>query len=736
VCGTNAQNPGGLSVVSLADPANPVEVFFFPGPPSIWREIKVWGDHAYVTTEAEDGGLVIVDLSPLPQSTDLPAVVWLAPDWDNSHSLFIDENGRLYLHGANRGNQGVIMYDLTQDPMNPVEVGEFDNWYCHDSFARGDTLYAAHVSDGFFSIVDVSDPAAPVLLGTKSTPSDFTHNTWLDASGDFLFTTDERTNAYVGAYDVSDPTDITEVDRLRSDNGSGAIPHNTYWLNDYVITSYYTYGVVIYDASDPHNMVEVGHYDTTPLTGDGFFGAWGVYPFFASGNLIISDIERGLFVLAPTYTQACRLEGIVTNAVTGIPVGGTTVQIVSTPSQDITVVDGSYATGYHTGGTYTVTASAPGYIDAAVFDVALVNGQLTMLNIQLQPLVPFDVSGTVTTAGTGEPVEGATVSIVSATYSYSGQSDAQGDYTISGVFADTYALTAGRWGWRTTCLAPQAINPPSNNTINVQLPIGYADDFALQLGWTVTGDATAGEWERGVPAGTVLGGQPSNPSSDVAGDCGDEAFVTGLQGGGVGDHDVDGGTTTVTSPIFDATASGIAHVRYRRWFVNGGGSGNPHDQLLIRLDNGSTTATIETVTSASSGNGTWVIRERRIDDYLEPTATMRFVATTSDVNPGHVVEAGLDVFELYYVDDTHVPELSSSLMIAPNPASSAFRITATAAGAGVIEVYDAAGRAIAAERMPASGQLDADWGLAPGIYQVVLKHEGALLAQARLVITD
>ena len=142
VCGTDAQNPGGLSVVSLADPTNPQEIFFFPGPASIWREIKVWGDYAYVTTEAADGELTIVDLSPLPQSTNLPAIVWDAPGWTTSHSLFIDENGRLFIHGANRGNGGVIMYDLTQDPMNPVEVGEFDTWYCHDSFARGDTLYA------------------------------------------------------------------------------------------------------------------------------------------------------------------------------------------------------------------------------------------------------------------------------------------------------------------------------------------------------------------------------------------------------------------------------------------------------------------------------------------------------------------------------------------------------------------------------------------------------------------
>lgn len=734
VCGTNDQNPGGLAVVSLADPANPQEIFFFPGPPSIWREIKVWGDHAYVTTEAADGELTIVDLSPLPQSTDLPATVWDAPGWTTSHSLFIDENGRLYIHGANRGNGGVIMYDLTQDPMNPVEVGEFDNWYCHDSFARGDTLYAAHIYEGFFSIVNVANPAAPVLLGTKVTPNEFTHNTWLDASGQYLFTTDERTNSYVGAYDVSDPTDITEVDRLRSDNGSGAIPHNTYWLDGYAVTSYYTYGVSIYDVSDPHNMVEVGHYDTTPLSGDGFNGAWGVYPYFPSGNLIISDMERGLFVLAPTYVQACWLQGPVTNSVTSAPVANATVAIQGTTSLDLTGVSGQYATGYHTAGTYTVTASAPGYFPTTITDVQLVNGQVTLLPIELEPMVPFNVTVSITTVGTGDPVEGAQVLMENPTYSFSGLSDANGQCVIAGVFADTYEFTAGRWGWRTTCTTPTAINA-STNQVSMQLPLGYADDFALDLGWTVSGDATAGEWERGAPAGTVLGGQPSNPSSDVAGDCGEEAYVTGLQGGGAGDHDVDGGTTVVTSPLFDATESGIAHVRYRRWFVNGGGSGNPNDQLLIRLDNGSTTSTIETVTSASSGNGTWVLRERRIDDYLEPTSTMRFVATTSDVNPGHVVEAGLDVFELFYVDDTHVPEHASTLLIAPNPASSAFRITATSAGAGVIEVHDAAGRAVVAERMPASGQLDADWGLAPGVYQVVLKQEGALLAQARLVIT-
>ena len=299
----------------------------------------------------------------MPSSTVLPTTLFTGVGWTTAHSLFIDENGRLYLHGTNRGNGGVIMYDLTADPMNPVEVGAFDNWYCHDSFARGDTLYAAHIYDGFFSMVDVSDPANPVLLGTQDTPNHFSHNVWLDDSGDHLFTTDEVGSAFVGSYDVSDPGDIQWLDQLQSDPGSGTIPHNTYWLNDFLVTSYYTFGSVIYDVSRPGNMVETGNYDTSPFSGGGFNGAWGVYPFLPSGNLIISDIEGGLYIVDPTYVQACWLEGTVTDAITTSPVNNAQVTILGPSVIDHSGLDGIYATGYHAAGTYDVLFQAAGYED-------------------------------------------------------------------------------------------------------------------------------------------------------------------------------------------------------------------------------------------------------------------------------------------------------------------------------------------------------------------------------------
>ena len=156
----------GVSIVDVTTPSNPQEVFWTQGMESVWRDLKTFGDYAYVTTEADDG-LLIIDLTGLPSNTNLPLTNWYdtgADFWSSAHNLWIDENGICYIFGANRGNGGVIMLDVATDPMNPTEVGEFDNWYCHDVYVRNDTMYLAHIFDGFISIVDVTDKSNPVLL--------------------------------------------------------------------------------------------------------------------------------------------------------------------------------------------------------------------------------------------------------------------------------------------------------------------------------------------------------------------------------------------------------------------------------------------------------------------------------------------------------------------------------------------------------------------------------------------
>ena len=74
--------------------------------------------------------------------------------------------------------------------------------------------------------------------------------------------------------------------------------HNAYIKRDYAYISHYESGLKVVDISDPNNITEVGYYDTYPQgETPNFHGAWGTYPFFSSGKILISDIETGLYVV-------------------------------------------------------------------------------------------------------------------------------------------------------------------------------------------------------------------------------------------------------------------------------------------------------------------------------------------------------------------------------------------------------------------------------------------------------
>lgn len=293
----------GLSIVDVTDPDTCIALFTVRAATSIWREIRTHGTFAYVTTEG-GSGVTIVDLSNLPFS--IKDTIWkgngmVENQIDKIHALHI-EDGFLYLYGGNYKNGGMVIADLS-NPWSPDYVGEFEQYYVHDGCVRGNIAFPGNIFSGFFSVVDISNKSNPMLLATQNTPDNFTHNTWLSDDSKTLFTTDEKPDAYITAYDVSDFSDIKEISRYRHISDSGAIPHNTYVLNDFLITSYYTEGVTIVDAHKPDTLIEVGHYDTSPFSGNGYHGAWGVYPFLPSGNFLISDIEGGLFVLTPEYVR-------------------------------------------------------------------------------------------------------------------------------------------------------------------------------------------------------------------------------------------------------------------------------------------------------------------------------------------------------------------------------------------------------------------------------------------------
>jgi choice-of-anchor B domain-containing protein len=296
-----------------------VELQLIPTQSSEWHEIKTWDHYAYVSNET-GGGILIVDL------TNLPGIVTysyftdpLHANLNTVHSIWIDEQGFLYTFGSNFGEDnhgGAEMYDLNADPLNPEFVSfyapteDYTTDYIHDGFVRGDTLWASHIYVGLLEIVDISDKLNPVSLASFSTPNYFTHNAWPTHDNHYVFTTDEVDNSYLASYDVSDLSNITMLDKVQSHPGSNAIVHNVHLYNDsFAVTSYYTEGVVIFDVTHPDNMIKIGQYDESSLSGGGYGGDWGVYPYLPSGNLLVSDMEEGLFVLTPTYAHAAWLFG-------------------------------------------------------------------------------------------------------------------------------------------------------------------------------------------------------------------------------------------------------------------------------------------------------------------------------------------------------------------------------------------------------------------------------------------
>ncbi|MBI1193200.1 MAG: choice-of-anchor B family protein [Bacteroidetes bacterium] len=372
----------GVSVVDLLDPAAPVEVAFLPGFGSIWRDLKVWGTHAYATNET-GGGLAILDLSNLPVSVDTSS--YRERDLRTAHNLYIDSQGIAYLFGANIDNGGVTMLDLNPDPEQPVFLGAYTTRYVHDAFVRNDTLWTAEIQEGEFSIVDISVKSSPVILGTQKTPIGLTHNAWLSDNGAVLAISEEYPAGHIVTYDVTDPADIEELGRYRSNWSTNIIPHNVFFMGNWLVTSYYRDGVTLTDATRPENLVGTGVFDTSPFSSDGEFnGCWGVYPYLPSGLILATDIEEGLFVLRPTYVRGAYLEGTVRESGSGTPRLYARVEILGSDARPyITDFSGQYRTGTADSGLFTVRVAASGCGTAFIPDVLLQPGEVTVLDIDL-----------------------------------------------------------------------------------------------------------------------------------------------------------------------------------------------------------------------------------------------------------------------------------------------------------------------------------------------------------------
>ncbi len=329
----------GTAIVEVTDPGNPREVVTIPGNPSPWREVKVyqvrdtaanrWRAYAYVTTEAANSGLQTIDLSGLPLTAALAATNF---DTGSQHTLYVSNidyatnvalpgaTPLLYIAGANLSAGSWRAYSLA-DPLAPRLVSSAPaGGYMHDSTSLlvtdsravqfcGTAHPICEVLVDFnvdqVQLWDVTNELQPVFLTSATNPNNrYIHSGWPSVDQRYLFFHDELEEIQLGLTTRIYTLDLADLRAPRvvtSYTGpTGTTDHNGYTRGNYYYVSHYRRGVVVFDISNPEQLVEVAHFDNyvTPSSNiAGTDGTWGVYPFLPSGNLLVSDIENGLFVL-------------------------------------------------------------------------------------------------------------------------------------------------------------------------------------------------------------------------------------------------------------------------------------------------------------------------------------------------------------------------------------------------------------------------------------------------------
>ena len=311
----------GTAFVDVTDADNPIFLGRLPTQTqsSTWRDIKVYQDHAYIVADnAGAHGMQVFNLTRLrgvtvPQDFTADAVYG---DFGNAHNIAINENtGFAYVVGSNTCGGGLHMIDI-MTPNNPLFAG------CHSSAITHDThcvVYGWPVSDhqgaeictssneNHVEITDVTIKAAPQTLATASYPQlGYVHQGWLTDDHRFLLIGDEFDESNLGVPTRTHVFDVTDLDTpvyvFAYEASTRSIDHNLYVLGNRVFQANYTSGLRILEFTDlsSQQMTEIAFFDTFPSDDAiSFDGAWSVFPYLPSGNVIVSDVINGLFILTP-----------------------------------------------------------------------------------------------------------------------------------------------------------------------------------------------------------------------------------------------------------------------------------------------------------------------------------------------------------------------------------------------------------------------------------------------------
>lgn len=312
----------GTAFVDISDPISPVIIGKLPTSTeaSPWRDIKVFDNHAYIVSEAADHGVQVFDLTRLRQANALESftadrVLRTIP---TAHNMVVNpESGFGYVVGTNRNDEfvgGVHFLDLN-DPQTIRFVGGYGGaGYSHDAqVVNYEGPDQDHLGKEIFIgsnetklvVIGVTDKQNPRTIAEISYQNtQYVHQGWFDKTQRFFIVGDELDELNSGGKTRTLVFDLNDLDNPMLHHTyygpTNAIDHNGYVLGDLFYLANYSAGIRVIDISDlaDKNMEEIGFFDTFPEHNSTTFnGAWNAYPFFESGVIAISDINRGLFLI-------------------------------------------------------------------------------------------------------------------------------------------------------------------------------------------------------------------------------------------------------------------------------------------------------------------------------------------------------------------------------------------------------------------------------------------------------
>ncbi len=256
-----------------------------------------------------------------------------------------------------------------------------------------------------------------------------------------------------------------------------------------------------------------------------------------------------------------------------------------------------------------------------------------------------------------------------------------------------------------------ALSGPGGFEVDMQWQINvgpWFDDAETDRGWTLgaPGDnATAGQWVRADPVGTVYNGQQSQPELDHSPEPGSLCFVTanGAVGAIVGDADVDGGKTTLLSPVFNAAEATGATISYWRWFTNNLGVNLGLDDYWTVEVTADGTNWVQLEHTIANSNA-WTYHSFDLDGLVPLTSTLQFRFVAQDQGPGGLVEAAVDDITISILRqpttgvsaEPAIGTVSGIVSCRPNPLQQGAQVTYRLGGHEPVrlELYDTAGRRV------------------------------------------